>query len=188
MNEFRVCLAQLDFTVGAIQKNVDRMLATMAAHQDHDLIVFPELAVTGYSPEDLLFREDFETAVDDALQQLAQAAEHSAIIVGHPHRVGEQIFNVVSVYFQGECLVRYGKQRIPNYGVFDEQRYFIPANEAGVLEFRGQRIGLLICEDLWHPAPIKQLENRDVDWVITVNASPLKLISTISGWLLCVNA
>ncbi|RUO63222.1 NAD+ synthase/NAD+ synthase (glutamine-hydrolysing) [Pseudidiomarina planktonica] len=175
MNEFRVCLAQLDFTVGAIQKNVDRMLATMAAHQNHDLIVFPELAVTGYPPEDLLFREDFEQAVDSALEQLAQAAEHSAIVVGHPHRVGDQIFNVVSVYFQGDCLVRYAKQRLPNYGVFDEQRYFIPANEAGVLEFRGQRIGLLICEDLWHPDPIKQLENRDIDWVLTVNASPFEV-------------
>lgn len=175
MSQFQVCLAQLDFTVGAIAKNTEKMLSCIAEHQHCDVIAFPELAITGYPPEDLLFRTDFAAEVTAKLQVIAAAATHSAVIVGHPHWVGEQLFNAVSVFHNGECLTRYFKQRLPNYGVFDEQRYFIPGHQAGYFEFRGQRVGLLICEDLWHPEPIAQLAEANVDWVLSVNASPFEL-------------
>jgi len=175
MSQFQVCLAQLDFTVGAIAKNTEKMLASMKAHAHCDVVAFPELALTGYPPEDLLFREDFATEVNTHLQMIATAATDSAVIVGHPHFVGTQLFNAVSVFYQGECLARYFKQRLPNYGVFDEQRYFIPGHQPGYFEFRGQRIGLLICEDLWHPEPIAQLADCNIDWVLSVNASPFEL-------------
>ncbi|EKE80523.1 NAD+ synthase [Idiomarina xiamenensis] len=171
-----VCLAQLDFTVGAIHENTAKILATIRRHgNDNDIIVFPELAITGYPPEDLLLRDDLYAAVDNAVEQISAAASDAVVIVGHPQRVGEETFNSLSVLHRGECLQRYHKQRLPNYDTFDEQRYFIPGQQNAVFEWQGQRIGLLICEDLWHPLPLQRLLEDDIDWVLSINASPYQL-------------
>lgn len=175
MTPLKVCIAQLDFTVGAIAANVERMSETILAHRDHDLVVFPELALTGYPPEDLLYREDFASAVEAGLAQLANLQTAAAVVVGHPHRVGDECFNAVSILQAGKVIARYFKQRLPNYGVFDEQRYFIPGHESCVFELKGQRIGLLICEDLWHQQPLQRLQQLGVDWVLSINASPFEM-------------
>ncbi|RUO75474.1 NAD+ synthase [Idiomarina seosinensis] len=176
MSQLSICLAQLDFTVGAIDENTAIILKTIREQsKQHDIIVFPELAITGYSPEDLLNRPDHQRAVDNAVEQISAAASDCAVIVGHPSKTGEQLFNVISVLHRGECLQRYQKQRLPNTGVFDEQRYFVPGHKSEVFEWHGQRIGLMICEDLWHPQPLAQLNQDDVDAIISVNASPYEI-------------
>ena len=176
MAKLSLCLAQLDFTVGAIHNNTALILKTLREQgEQHDIIVFPELAITGYPPEDLLFRDDLHQAVDNAVEQISAAASDCVVIVGHPQAVGGELFNAMSVLHRGECLHRYFKQRLPNYGVFDEQRYFIPDHQSQVFEWQGVRIGLQICEDLWHPQPLKQLLDDDIDLVLSINASPYEL-------------
>jgi NAD+ synthetase len=175
MKPIKVTLAQLDFTVGAIKRNTDLIVATLAQYQDSDLVVFPELAITGYPPEDLLFRDDLEALVDQSLNEIAAAAEHNLAVVGHPQRVGNELYNSVSVLHRGQCLARYHKQRLPQYGVFDEQRYFIPGHDTGVFSWQGHRIGLLICEDLWHAEPLSQLRTEGVDLILALNASPYEV-------------
>lgn len=176
MAKLSLCLAQLDFTVGAIHNNTALILRTLREQgEQHDIIVFPELAITGYPPEDLLFRDDLHQAVDNAVEQISAAASDCVVIVGHPQAVGGELFNAMSVLHRGECLLRYFKQRLPNYGVFDEQRYFIPGHQSQVFEWQGVRIGLQICEDLWHPQPLQQLLDDDVDLVLSINASPYEL-------------
>ncbi len=176
MAELNLCLAQLDFTVGAIHNNTALILKTIREQgQQHDIIVFPELAITGYPPEDLLLRNDLSQAVDNAVEQISAAASDCVVIVGHPQHVGGELFNAMSVLHRGECLLRYFKQRLPNHGVFDEQRYFIPGHESQVFEWHGVRIGLQICEDLWHPEPLQRLAEDDIDFVLSINASPYEL-------------
>ncbi|MDV6328317.1 NAD+ synthase [Idiomarina sp. Sol25] len=176
MAKLSLCLAQLDFTVGAIHNNTALILKTLREQgEQHDIIVFPELAITGYPPEDLLFRDDLHQAVDNAVEQISAAASDCVVIVGHPQAVGGELFNAMSVLHRGECLHRYFKQRLPNYGVFDEQRYFIPGHQSQVFEWQGVRIGLQICEDLWHPQPLRQLLDDDIDLVLSINASPYEL-------------
>ncbi|MBL4742633.1 MAG: NAD+ synthase [Idiomarina sp.] len=176
MSQLSICLAQLDFTVGAIDGNTAVILKTIREQSAaHDIIVFPELAITGYPPEDLLLREDHQRAVDNAVEQISAAASDCVVMVGHPSRVGEQLFNSLSVLHRGECLQRYHKQRLPNNGVFDEQRYFVPGHKSEVFEWQGKRIGLMICEDLWHPQPLQQLLDDEVDAILSVNASPYQI-------------
>jgi NAD+ synthase/NAD+ synthase (glutamine-hydrolysing) len=175
MKPITVAIAQLDFTVGAIKRNTDTILSALGQHDEADIVVFPELAITGYPPEDLLFRSDFERLVDEALERIAAGAEHQVAVVGHPQRVGNELFNSVSVLHRGKCLARYHKQRLPQYGVFDEQRYFIPGHSPCVFEWMGHRIGLLICEDLWHPEPLAKTLAERVDWVVSINASPFEV-------------
>lgn len=173
MNALVVTLAQVNLTVGAIQKNTQRVLDIVNTHADSDLIVFPELTLTGYPPEDLLLRADLYPRVQAALAEVAAAAQHSAVLIGYPERGDDGcVYNSMAVLYQGQQLANYRKQRLPQYGVFDEQRYFTAAAANGIVEFRGQRIGLLICEDIWHPQPLAQLAAAQVDWVAVINASP----------------
>ncbi len=148
-------LAQLNLTVGAIEDNCDKVLAAAAEadRQGADLLVCSELALTGYPPEDLLLRADLMIRVEAALARIAAWQGACAILVGHPWRDGEALYNAASLYEQGKLVARYFKQDLPNYGVFDEKRYFTAATETCVVPFRGHQLGLLICEDLWQPGP-----------------------------------
>ncbi len=175
MKPITITLAQLDFTVGAITKNTDLVIRTLSEQATSDVVVFPELTLTGYSPEDLLFREDLAQLIEVSLQRIADAAQDNVAVVGHPQRIGDELFNTVSVLHQGQCLTRYHKQRLPQYGVFDEQRYFIPGHLNGFFEYKGHRIGLLICEDIWHPEPWARLQQENIDVVLSLNASPYEV-------------
>jgi len=175
----RIALAQFDFPVGAVAANAARItdLVLRARHElAADLIVFPELTLCGYPPEDLLLRPSFIEACERAAESLAACAHGIAVVVGHPQRIDGQLRNVASVFIDGELRCRYVKQKLPNYAVFDEKRYFEPGAEdiegAGVFECGGARLGLLICEDVWHATPIQQRALQGVDLCLVLNASP----------------
>ncbi|NHI00964.1 NAD+ synthase [Oceanimonas sp. MB9] len=169
-----LALAQLNTTVGAIEANTQLMLAAVseATAQGAELVLFPELAVTGYPPEDLLYRDDLHTRVDTALAELAAASQGVALVVGHPWRDGGRLYNAASFFYQGKLLGRYFKQLLPNYGVFDEKRYFAAGTEPCVIEFKGHKLGLLICEDVWEPAPMAAAKAAGAELVLSLNASP----------------
>ncbi|MGL6351157.1 MAG: nitrilase-related carbon-nitrogen hydrolase, partial [Aeromonas sp.] len=167
-------LAQLNLTVGAIEENTDKVLAAAAnaERQGADLLVCSELALTGYPPEDLLLRADLMLRVDAALARIGAWHGHCAILVGHPWREGEALYNAASLYEQGKLVARYFKQDLPNYGVFDEKRYFTAGTQTCVVPFRGHQLGLLICEDLWQPAPALAAKAAGAELLLTINASP----------------
>lgn len=170
--KLKLALAQLNWVIGDIEGNCERMLATVKAQEDADLVLFSELALCGYSPEDLLFRPDFQQRCEEQLVRLEQASKKTAIVVGHPWWQNGTIYNALSFFYQGELQARYFKQQLPNYGVFDEKRYFQQGNERCVVPFKGYHLGLLICEDIWINEPIDALKQAGADLVLSINASP----------------
>ncbi|CAI0704494.1 NAD+ synthase [Serratia quinivorans] len=169
-----IALAQLNLLVGDIEGNTERMLQTVQEQQKAgaDLVMFTELALSGYPPEDLLYRNDFYQRCDAQLQRLQQASAEVAILVGHPWREGDKLYNALSLFSEGQLLARYFKQQLPNYGVFDEKRYFQAGNETCVVELKGYQLGLLICEDLWFPQPVDAAKAAGAEMILSINASP----------------
>jgi NAD+ synthase (glutamine-hydrolysing) len=174
----RIALAQFNPLVGDLQGNVQRMLqwCADAAQQNAQLIVFPELSLTGYPPEDLLLRPGFLRAAEQALQDFQHGlAECGGIeaVVGHPQiNLPDKPFNMASWLSADGVVARYAKQRLPNYGVFDEQRYFSAGRDACVVERWGVRFALSVCEDLWHPDSCAQAAAAGGEWLLNLNASP----------------
>ena len=169
-----IALAQLNLLVGDIEGNTERMLQTVQEQQKAgaDLVMFTELALSGYPPEDLLYRNDFYQRCDAQLHRLQQASVDVAILVGHPWREGDKLYNALSLFSEGKLLARYFKQQLPNYGVFDEKRYFQAGNETCVVELKGYQLGLLICEDLWFPEPVDAAKAAGAEKNLSINASP----------------
>lgn len=174
LSSLKITLAQLNLTVGAILDNKNKLLAVIRDQQDSDLIVFPELAITGYPPEDLLYRPDLYQAVAEALAEIQAATENVAVVVGYPETDGERVWNCVSVYANQQEIARYHKQQLPNYGVFDELRYFTPGDKPCVFQLGSHRIGLLICEDLWVPDHAHAAREAGAQILLSVNASPFE--------------
>ncbi|MFN0041343.1 MAG: NAD+ synthase [Burkholderiales bacterium] len=147
----RIAIGQLNCTVGDMAGNAAKILeyAVRAKAAGADLLLTPELSLCGYPPEDLLLREDFCAACDQALHDLASAARGVALVVGHPHVVAGRRFNAASVLQDGKIAATYHKRDLPNYTVFDEQRYFEPGTGPCVVQVTGLRLGLNICEDVW---------------------------------------
>ncbi|MFP3019574.1 MAG: NAD+ synthase [Arsenophonus sp.] len=169
-----IALAQLNWLVGDIEINCERMLQEAKAQklQDADLILFSELALTGYPPEDLLFRQDFYHRCKKQLDRLRKASQNIAIVTGHPYQQNEKCYNALSFFWKGKIIARYFKQQLPNYGVFDEKRYFHSANETCVISFKEYKLGFLICEDVWFDEPVDAIKTKDADILIVINASP----------------
>lgn len=167
-------MAQINPTVGAIAANTAKIIDIIQEHQHHhDVIIFPELALTGYPPEDLLFRKELYCQVDEALKTIKACTLNCHVIVGHPCIENGQRYNAASVLANGNRVALYHKQHLPNYGVFDEQRYFSKgkANPC-LLTIKDHRIGLCICEDIWQPGPVDQLIAAGAGMMICINASP----------------
>lgn len=169
-----VALAQLNMLVGDIEGNAQKIITTTREQADAgaDLVVFPELALTGYPPEDLLLRPDLMVRVNAQLELIAQVSHKTAVLVGHPWPEDGKLYNALSVYAEGRLLTRYYKQKLPNYGVFDELRYFSAGDKNALLELNGVRLGLLICEDLWFDAPVDALHAAGAEVIVSINASP----------------
>lgn len=169
-----VALAQLNMLVGDIEGNAQKIITTTREQADAgaDLVVFPELALTGYPPEDLLLRPDLMVRVNAQLDLIAQVSRKTAVLVGHPWPEDGKLYNALSVYAEGRLLTRYYKQKLPNYGVFDELRYFSAGDKNALLELNGVRLGLLICEDLWFDAPVDALHAAGAEVIVSINASP----------------
>jgi NAD+ synthase (glutamine-hydrolysing) len=150
----RLALAQIDTRVGDIEGNVAKITENIARAREAgaELVLFPELAVTGYPPEDLLLKEHFLLAATEALSELATEAQGIVAVVGFPERA-DDVHNALAVLAEGELKAVYRKTVLPNYGVFDEQRYFQVGDGGAVLELGDARLGLTICEDIWTPGP-----------------------------------
>ncbi|HET8850788.1 MAG TPA: nitrilase-related carbon-nitrogen hydrolase, partial [Marinobacter sp.] len=171
----RVVMAQLDFLVGDIPGNTQRVMdAAHRAHQQHqaDIVVFPELCLTGYPPEDLLLRPSLDLRVADALETLKQAALVPVVVIGAPLRSGGLLYNTAVVIEGGEILGTYFKRFPPNYQVFDEKRYFADGQDTLVLELRGVRVGITVCEDLWKDGPVEDAAKAGAQLILNLNASP----------------
>ena len=174
MSRLRVGLAQFNATVGDIDANVGRMMERMAEAEARavDVLAFPELAVCGYPPEDLLLRPSFAEANRRAVEALAARTGEMAVIVGFADRDAD-LHNAAAVLHGGRWLGTYRKQRLPNYGVFDELRYFKPGRGTLLLRSAGAWVGVTICEDIWLPGgPVESLSRAGADVVININASP----------------
>ncbi|CNG99356.1 NAD+ synthase [Yersinia enterocolitica] len=168
-----IALAQLNWLVGDIEGNTERMLQTLHEQQaGADLVMFSELALSGYPPEDLLYRDDFYQRCEAQLARLQAATQQTAVLVGHPWREADKLYNALSLFADGKLLGRYFKQQLPNYGVFDEKRYFSAGHDTCVVELKGYRLGLLICEDLWFDGPVDAVKAAGAEIVLSINASP----------------
>jgi NAD+ synthase (glutamine-hydrolysing) len=173
-DRLRILMAQINPVVGDILGNAHRILAAFdeARQQDAALVVFPELTVTGYPPEDLLLRQDFLDQVDIALIQIRNASHGLTAIVGFPQRCNGHLYNSAAVFQDGELVEVYQKQWLPNYGVFDEKRYFSEGKSSGLAHVAGIRIGITICEDIWHEGPAEHSVGAGADLIVSLNASP----------------
>ncbi|MCC5795049.1 MAG: NAD+ synthase [Chromatiales bacterium] len=168
----------MNLLVGDVAGNVRRMIevsAGLAAEGDLDLVVFPELALSGYPPEDLLFHAGFRKQVEEALAELQAASEKVAILAGYPEYSGHSIFNAAVLFSGGRRLAGYRKCALPNYSVFDEQRYFTPGSGPVVVRLNGLDVGIAICEDVWEPGPVVAAARAGAGVVVTLNGSPFEL-------------
>ena len=175
VKRLRIVMAQLNLVVGAVGDNAEKLVQAVRRARDElqaDAIVFPELAVTGYPPEDLLLRPGLYAQVNKALDALAQEASGIDTIVGYPYRDEHGIYNAASVLRDGAVAATYRKQCLPNYSVFDEKRYFTPGQEPCVVGIKGVPVGITICEDAWFPGPIGQAAAAGARLVINLNSSP----------------
>ncbi|NOT14328.1 MAG: NAD+ synthase [Methylotenera sp.] len=173
----KIAIAQINCIVGDIAGNAKKIIAyaQQAKAQGASLVLTPELSLCGYPPEDLLLREDFFQACDDALVAMSQQLNGVTVIVGHPHVVGNQCFNAASVLQHRQVLATYHKHILPNYGVFDEKRYFSAGREALVFAHEGLNIGVLICADVWEAAPAIASKNAGAQVLVALNASPFHI-------------
>jgi NAD+ synthase (glutamine-hydrolysing) len=177
MSILTLALGQRDYVVGDVDGNAGRVLE--AAHEAHargaDLLMVPELALSGYPPEDLLFHSGFRKQIDRALARLCREGPGIDLLVGHPEYVGRDIYNTATLIQGGRVAASYHKQVLPNYRVFDEKRYFRAGAASTVATVRGVRVGLLICEDVWEPEPALAARAAGAELLLVINASPFNL-------------
>ncbi len=176
MKRLKLALAQLDPHLGAITANAEKILAARmrAAAEGADLVVTPELSISGYPPDDLVLKPAFLDACRDAVDRLAVLTGDGgpALVVGAPWREGDKLFNAALVLDAGRVLAMRAKHELPNYGVFDDKRHFVPGPAPGPVSFRGFRLGLMICEDWWLPDVCETLCESGAELLVSINASP----------------
>ena len=171
----KIVMAQINTLVGDIKGNTQRVLDICIAQSalGVDMVVFPELTLTGYPPEDLLLRQYTTDLTAAAVERLRHDLPHElAVVVGYPRRQGGLLFNSAGVLYQGTVLAEYDKQCLPNYQVFDEKRYFEAGADTCVVTIKGLPVGLTICEDIWHPHPAANAAAAGAQLLINLNASP----------------
>ncbi len=181
MATLRLALAQFDFPVGAIAANAGRIraLAEDARTGGADLLVCPELALSGYPPEDLLLRPSFLAACQSEIDKLAAEADGPALLVGFPHSAGV-VYNAAALLREGRIAQVAHKLVLPNYGVFDDKRWFEPGHAVTVTPINGLRVGLLICEDAWQPEPAAAAARAGAELLVVINASPYDIAKQAS--------
>ncbi len=173
--QLHILVAQMNFWVGDCEGNGQRIIATLQKARDTfnaDLVIFPELALTGYPPEDLLLRSDFHALVQKVLAQIIKECRQISAIVGFPHQTTQGLYNAAAVIEDGQLREIYHKHHLPNYGVFDEKRYFIAGEQHCIHDIKGFKMGLMICEDLWHPTLPLAYKKSGAQTLIAINASP----------------
>lgn len=173
----RIAVAQFNAVVGDLTGNVDRIVACAVAAKARgaQVLLTPELALSGYPPEDLLLRPDFYRACQRALDDLAARIDGIALVVGHPEEHEGACYNAATVIENGRQLAVYRKMRLPNYDVFDEKRYFDAGRAACVVELGGVRCGINICADIWETGAFEAACQAGAEIVLVLNASPCHL-------------
>lgn len=176
-NTLRIAMAQFDFPVGDVAGNAARILDGITTARDEygaDVVLFPELALSGYPPEDLLYRPSFLRECEQAIQRIAASVQGITAVVGWPQPAGAVVYNAASVLRDGVIEQTYRKRELPNYAVFDERRYFDvdPDREDCVFQINGIDVGVVICEDLWFAEPIASTVAKGAQLVLVPNASP----------------
>ncbi len=176
-DSIKIVLAQLNLWVGDIDGNVDKILAAAEAAraQGADLLAAPELAVLGYPPDDLLLRSGLPGVVAAGLERIQAASKDIDILVGFPEFAQDGMFNAAAVFRDGKRLVRYRKQCLPNYGVFDEKRHFQRGRAPGLFDLKGLLCGITICEDIWESEPAIRVAEAGAKLLININASPFEI-------------
>jgi NAD+ synthetase len=176
-DSLRIALAQFDFPVGDIAGNAAKIAALIERARDShqaDLILFPELALSGYPPEDLLLRPAFLADCQAAMERIAAGMRGIVAVVGWPEAAGSVVFNAASVLRDGAVERTYRKRELPNYAVFDERRYFTADSDSCVFDVKGVNVGLLICEDLWFAEPLAATAALGAQLLVVPNASPFE--------------
>ncbi len=171
----RVVMAQLNLCVGDTAENIAKVAAAINRAKDDfaaDIILFPELTLTGYPPEDLLLHPGYLQDVDTALQRLTATVSGIDVVVGHPEQTAAGLYNSASYIREGTVIATYRKQCLPNYGVFDEERYFLAASDTTIVEAKGVNVALSLCEDLWHTEPMDKAMQSGAQLMLNLNASP----------------
>ena len=167
-------MAQLNLVVGDIDGNTSQVIEAAEQARDQlgaDIIVFPELTLCGYPPEDLLLRPSLVLRLEQAMSRL-QVVKGIDLVIGAPLMGAHGLENQALVMRDGQVIIRYAKQHLPNYQVFDEKRYFVSGRETCIYECKGVKIALLVCEDLWYKGPVRRAKEAGADMVISLNASP----------------
>ena len=168
-------MAQLNFVVGATEDNTTLLLnSARKAIEDFDaqIVVFPELTLTSYPPEDLLLRPSLARRMNEAMERILTAKLPATLVFGYPESHEGSLYNSLAVVDQGKLIANYRKQCLPNYQVFDERRYFKAGHQPCIAEVNGLRLGFTICEDLWDEGPSSQLASESLDLLVNINASP----------------
>jgi NAD+ synthase (glutamine-hydrolysing) len=155
----KVSLFQLNSDLGNLRANSNKIIkaSKKAISEGAEMIITPELSLCGYPPEDLLLNNDFISECDKYLKKIINAKLPIKIILGYPKKIGSNLFNAASIIFNGKILKTYLKQTLPNYGVFDEKRYFKEGDKSLIFTHKKQKFGILICEDLWVDEPLQKL-------------------------------
>lgn len=170
----QICLVQDRFLVGDIKANSRKIisLSQQAEQAGADIAIFPELALSGYPPEDLLMRQGFIRQIDSAIDEIAKNISDIVVVFGTPSLHRHELFNAAIVCHKGKIIGEYHKYSLPNYAVFDEKRYFQPGSKPLVIECKQQKVGIVICEDAWFDEPIKQAQEAGAESIMILNASP----------------
>ncbi len=173
--KLNVVAAQINLLVGDIEGNMKSIIESAnRAYRDYkaDVVIFPELAITSYPPEDLLFRPALYNRVHKALQQIADNTKQTVVIVGYPDLIDGKRYNKAAVIQDGKIIATYAKHILPNYRVFDEKRYFTEGVDFCVVKIKNVNMGVIICEDIWFDEPIQQSVQAGAQLIVCINASP----------------
>ena len=173
----KVAMVQDNFLVGDIKGNADKIinLSRTAKKEGANLVMFPELALVGYPPEDLLYRSNFMAQVETELARIQSQLKGIDVLLGMPERINDQLYNSAIWIRDGERIASYQKRVLPNYSVFDEMRYFEVGSQTVVVELQGVKFGLAICEDVWEPQPVSDAKAKGAEVLLVLNASPFHI-------------
>ncbi|MEJ2418244.1 MAG: NAD+ synthase [Exilibacterium sp.] len=178
MATLKIIMAQINTLVGDIPGNTEKVLTVTGealARFNADVVVFPELTLTGYPPEDLLLRPSLELRIEQALRRLCNASLPVAMVIGFPRVVAGRVFNMAGLIRKGKLEVEYAKHCLPNYKVFDEMRYFVSGDQACVFSIKGIPVALTVCEDVWFPEPTLLAKQAGARLMLNINASPFHI-------------
>jgi NAD+ synthase (glutamine-hydrolysing) len=177
-DSFKIALAQLNLLVGDVHGNATRVIATTRRARTEfnaDLVVFPELTLSGYPPEDLLFHRGFRRQIELGLERVRQEVQDASVVLGFPEYTRAGIYNSAALISGGAIAAIHRKAELPNYKVFDEKRYFQPGAQPTVADRQGFRVGLLVCEDIWEPESTQLARSDGAELLVVINASPYEL-------------